>query len=281
MPRPPQAWFTEKRTVLALASLPFLIGIIWGIYQVTAVVTALNGRGSPLAMTFLVSLLLLWWVPLSWLEKPHTANADQQAKLDGLVVTVHVPVYNEDPSVLKAALESILAQTRLPNRIQIVDDGSKNSYEPVRSEFLARARGMHIDTVWARTENQGKRNAQMTTLAKDNADIFVTLDSDSTLDRRAIAEGLKPFADPRVTSVAGMIVVWNSRTNFLTRLTCMLYTPFTRGFRSAQSVLGQVLVNSGTLAFYRAAVVRKYAGVYENETFMGQKMQMNDDSMEL
>jgi hyaluronan synthase len=39
------------------------------------------------------------------------------------------------------------------------------------------------------------------------------------------------------------------------------------------------MVNSGTLAFYRGEIVRKYAGVYENEEFFGRPMQMNDDSM--
>ncbi|MDG9688493.1 hypothetical protein QC281_00005 [Streptomyces sp. DH17] len=34
--------------------------------------------------------------------------------------------------------------------------------------------------------------------------------------------------------------------------------------------------NSGTLAFYRARVVRDVAGVYENEMFRGRPMQMND-----
>jgi cellulose synthase/poly-beta-1,6-N-acetylglucosamine synthase-like glycosyltransferase len=119
----------------------------------------------------------------------------------------------------------------------------------------------------------------MHVLADDPGDVFVTVDSDSVLDREAVAEGLKPFADPKVTSVAGCVLVLNSRRNLLTRLTCVLYTPFTRGFRSAQSVLKRVMVNSGTLAFYRAETVRARAGVYEHETFAGRSMQMNDDSM--
>jgi hyaluronan synthase len=119
----------------------------------------------------------------------------------------------------------------------------------------------------------------MHVLARDPGDIFITLDSDSVLDRNAVAEGLKPFHDRKVKSVAGCVVVLNSRTNPLTLMLCMLYTPFTRGFRSAQSVLKRVMVNSGTLAFYRGEVVRAYAGVYENERFCGRPMQMNDDSM--
>ncbi len=68
-----------------------------------------------------------------------------------------------------------------------------------------------------------------------------------------MAEGLKPFADPAVQSVAGQVLVLNHDTNGLTRLITLLYLPFTRGLRSAQSVLRRVTINSGTLAFYRPA----------------------------
>ncbi|WP_052422613.1 glycosyltransferase family 2 protein [Nonomuraea candida] len=116
-------------------------------------------------------------------------------------------------------------------------------------------------------------------LAEDDGDVFLTLDSDSILDRHAVREGLAPFADPQVQSVAGHVLVLNRTANLLTRMTCVLYLPFTRGLRSAQSVLRRVTINSGTLAFYRANVVRRCAGAYENEHFRGRPMQMNDDSM--
>src|SRR5262249_31977869 len=141
------------------------------------------------------------------------------------------------------------------------------------------ARAAGIDATWQRTGNQGKRHAQMTAMAGDESDVIVTLDSDSILDFRAIEEGVRPVADPEVTSVAGLVAVLNTKKNWLTFLTAMMYTPFTRGFRSAQSVLRCVLVNSGTLALYRGSVIRHYAGVYENEKFWGRPMQMNDDSM--
>ncbi|MEV6838359.1 glycosyltransferase family 2 protein [Streptomyces sp. NPDC051133] len=167
-----------------------------------------------------------------------------------------------------------------------MDDGSIDkrtggaiTYDSVRSWFTDRARAQGIEATWTRTVNRGKRHAQMEVLATDPADVFITLDSDSVLDRRAIHEGLKPFADPKVKSVAGMVVVLNSRDNLLTFMTSMLYLPFTRGFRSAQSVLKRVMVNSGTLAFYRGEVIRKYADAYPNETFRGRPMQMNDDSL--
>lgn len=282
---PPTAWYLSKRRIVVVGSLPVAVFTVWAIYHALAVVKALTGHGNVLALTWTVTFLLMWWVPLSWFELPHRGARHSAARRRGprehLVTAVQIPVYNEDPATLQACLLSLLNQTRIPDRVHVVDDGSTSpeDYEPVRAWWEAQARLAGIEQTWTRTVNRGKRHAQMEVLADDPADIFITLDSDSVLDSKAIAEGLKPFADHRVMSVAGMVVVWNMRTNWLTLLTCMLYTPFTRGFRSAQSLLGRVMVNSGTLAFYRGEVVRYYAGSYEHEDFRGRPMQMNDDSM--
>ncbi|WP_345621271.1 glycosyltransferase family 2 protein [Streptomyces ziwulingensis] len=270
----------------ALTALPLVLLAGWAGWHLLRLTAWRDGSDPGLGFVWLVSFLLLWWLPLCWLERPVPATTAQRSMLDGLAVTVQIPVYNEDPEALRACLASVLAQTRRVQRVRVVDDGSVDTetgrpllYEAERDRFLAAAAALGIEATWDRTPNWGKRWAQMHVLAADDADIFVTLDSDSVLDVKAVAEGLKPFADPRVRSVAGLIVPLNVRTNLLTRLTTVLYVPFTRGLRSAQSVLGSVLINSGTLAFYRADVVRRHAGVYERETFRGVPMQMNDDSM--
>ncbi|MEU8907018.1 glycosyltransferase family 2 protein [Streptomyces mirabilis] len=282
----PRAWWAGNRRNVALAAVPLTGAALWAIEHAIATAVAFTGHGNSMALAWLVSFLLLWWIPLSWMEKPVTTTVRQQRILDELVVTVQVPVYNEDEPALRDCLMSVFDQTRPVDRIRVVDDGSINkstntliTYDATKAWFLEEARRRGILGTWDRTVNRGKRHAQMHVLADDPGDIFVTLDSDSILDREAVAEGLKPFRDPHVTSVAGCVIVLNSRTNLLTRMLCMLYTPFTRGFRSAQSVLKRVMVNSGTLAFYRADVVRAHAGIYENEQFLGRPMQMNDDSM--
>jgi hyaluronan synthase len=281
--RPPTARYIHRAPGALLAAL--LVGLFttWALWHAAATVRAFTGHGSPLALTFTATFLLMWWVPLSWFERPageRPRHGPHSRRGSGKpVVTVQIPVYNEDPATLRACLRSLLAQTRLPDKVLLVDDGSSVDYTQVKAWWLHAAAQAGIFRTWQRTENRGKRHAQMHVLAHDDADIYVTLDCDSVLDPRAIEEGLKPFRDTRVTSVAGMVVVWNMRRNALTYLTCLLYTPFTRGFRSAQSMLGRVMVNSGTLAFLRADIVRKYAGSYENEQFRGRPMQMNDDSM--
>ncbi|WP_247707234.1 glycosyltransferase [Streptomyces sp. RT42] len=270
----------------ALVALPFVIVTGWATWHLLELTVWRDGTDPGLGVVWLVSFLLLWWLPMCWLERPATVTESERPGVDGLRVTVQIPVYNEDPQALRACLESVLGQSRRVQRVRVVDDGSVDGatgapllYEAERALLLREAGRLGIEATWDRTPNRGKRWAQMHVLHEDDADVFVTLDSDSVLDEHAVAEGLKPFADPRVKSVAGLVVPLNVKTNLLTRLTAVLYLPFTRGLRSAQPVLGSVLINSGTLAFYRAEVVRKHAGVYERESFRGVPMQMNDDSM--
>ncbi|WP_405009973.1 glycosyltransferase [Kitasatospora sp. NBC_01539] len=283
----PGARHAPSRLLVLTAVAPVTAFAGWAIAHTTAAVREIAGHtgSGVMSIPWLVSFLLLWWVPVAWLERPRTAPAQARAALDGLTVTVQIPVYNEDPAALRACLHSVLVQSRPVTRIRVVDDGSAHpdgtpiTYDDVRAELIGRAAAHDIAVTWDRTPNRGKRWAQMHVLADDDADVFVTLDSDSVLDVHAVAEGLKPFADPEVQSVAGQVLVLNHDTGALTRLINLLYLPFTRGLRSAQSVLRRVTINSGTLAFYRADVVRDAAGVYEREEFCGRPMQMNDDSM--
>jgi hyaluronan synthase len=275
----PVAIYRGRVAWISLATVPIAGFTVWSVIHVVSVIHALGGHGNTLTFAWAFSFLLLWWVPLSWFERPARTSSRQQRQLNEMTMVVQVPVYNEDPVALRACLESVFDQTRQPDRIRVVDDGSADPLPVIRDWYLDECARFGIDGTWTQQHNQGKRHAQMNVLRHDDSDIIVTLDSDSILDRQALAEGLKPFADPRVTSVAGLVAVLNTKTNWLTFLTAMLYTPFTRGFRSAQSVLKRVTVNSGTLAFYRGEVIRRYAGVYENETFRKRPMQMNDDSM--
>jgi hyaluronan synthase len=112
-----------------------------------------------------------------------------------------------------------------------------------------------------------------------HADIFVTIDSDSALDRRAIAEGLKPFADRRVVSVAGLETAINIDRNLLTRAIGHRSLVFQLFAMSAQSVArGTVLINPGAFSLYRAPMIRKIVPSYLGETFFGVPVTLGDDT---
>lgn len=196
------------------------------------------------------------------------------------VVAVLVPLFNEDEHVLERVLSGLLDQTRLPDAIAVVDDGSTCGYESVKEDFLTAAGAVGVAATWDRTQNRGKRHAQARALAHvPEATVLVTVDSDSILDRRAVERGLRAFADPRVQSVAAVVLTENLHRNVLTRMVDIVCVGLQLFERSACSVFGAVLVNSGACAFYRAAVVRDNLAAYLSETILHRPVQFSDDSL--
>ncbi len=215
---------------------------------------------------------------LAWLERPYTVTPRQQGVLDSLWVTVVIPVFNEDPAALDLCIRAVMEQERLPQEVVVIDDGSTVAYPGVRT-YWGQMRPYGVRFHWLRQPNSGKRHAQAIAFRNSTyAHIFVTLDSDTVLERRAIGEGLKPFADRRVTSVAGIEMGLNMKRNWLTRIAACRQLIWQVTVCAAQSVRGQVLVNRGTFALYRGDVVRRYLTAYESETFFGRPVSMSDDS---
>jgi hyaluronan synthase len=230
--------------------------------------------------TVAFSFVALQWV-VSWLERPYTVTPQQQACLDQMRVTVNIPVYNEEPVVLDRVMYALFAQTRLPSRVDVVDDGSTNEdYSQVRDYWLAH-HPRSVELNWRRYPNVGKKRAQARTFGSDPAaDVFVTLDSDTTLADNALEEGLKPFADPRVHSVAGIELAWNYSRSLLTRIKGVNALIWQFTVCSAQNVAGgNVLVNRGTYALYRGSMIRETLGPYIGETLFGRPVMLGDDTM--
>lgn len=240
-------------------------------------------HGATLAAAWTVlSSSIIFHLCLANSPRRFLATGRQGRILDRLFVTVNVPVYNEDPDTLRLVICSLFAQTRLPNRVEVVVNGpTAPDYGVVIAEFRSIAAFYpQVEASWIRTPVPGKRNAQARTFSDGGqADVFVTVDSDTILDPDAIRNGLKPFADPGITSVAAVMITYNSDRNFLTRLTEVWFTTFQTFMRAAWSRLGCVLVNSGCLAFYRADVIRPALPAYVRETFLGRPVEFSDDSL--
>ena len=184
-----------------------------------------------------------------------------------------IPCYNEDPALLARVLESCRWQTRQPYAVVVTDDGSTVSNAEVQAACP--------DVIWLRTVNRGKKHAQSEGFREVPwADIFLAIDSDSALERRAIEEGLKPFAYPRVQSVAAVEMALNWRKNILTRATAARSLAFQLFAMSSQSVAGgSVPICPGAASFYRASLIWKVLPSYLGGTFCGQPCILGDDTM--
>ncbi|MFF0139727.1 glycosyltransferase [Streptomyces sp. NPDC005227] len=273
-------------------AITLLAAAAWATHHAAQAANYGDTTGSRLAAVWAITFVLLLGQTLMYhAERPARPSARARRQLDALHVAVLLPVYNEDEGYLRLALESMLAQTRRPDSVHVVDDGSGIrdadgniieiiDYPTVRAWWTAAAAAAGIAMTWHRQPNSGKRHAQAAGVAASpGADVYVTVDSDSCLAATALEEILLPLARPRVQSVAGIVLATNHRTNLLTRITDLWFTTGQLTDRSALSAMGAVLVNSGPLAAYRAAVIRNNLDGYLNETFLGRPVMFSDDSL--
>lgn len=148
---------------------------------------------------------------LAHLHRDVRPRPSQAAALAKLRVTVVVPLYNEDMPTVHRMLDSLAAQTRPVQRIHIVNDGSRLAVGP-DGEFddvAAVVDGwrplmpQHTEMRYDRIANSGKRHAQAVAFRADpDANVFVTVDSDTVLDPHAIEYGLAPLCRRKVNAVA-------------------------------------------------------------------------------
>lgn len=190
-----------------------------------------------------------------------------------LTTAVIIPLYNEDPLAFIGCLRSVMLAGS--DEVWVVDDGS--TQHKCAEIAWGLARGFDRVHVLELPENRGKRHAMAAAFRQSGADIFITVDSDTVLDRDAIREGLKPFGDHRVQGVTGVVRALNPTENLLTRLIDVRYASAFMLDRLAQSLFGSVLCACGSLAFWRADLVRENLEDFESQTFLGVPVQYGDD----
>ncbi|MBD8058429.1 glycosyltransferase family 2 protein [Cellulomonas sp. JH27-2] len=252
--------------------------VAWATYRLLTITSG----GHPVLGVYLCGIaLLVWQLASAAFDRPVQASRQHAAALAAARVAVLVPVYNEADDILRANLASLLRQTHLPAVVSVVDDGSTTGdYAVVHDWFVVAAESAGVAVRWERQANGGKRSAQVAAARTcRDVDFYVTVDSDTQLDARAIEESMQPFADPQVQSVAGTILLTNYDTNLLTRVQELWFHSMQKVDRAALSRFGAVLVNSGALATYRPDVLWDNVDDYLGETLFGRPVHSSDDSL--
>ncbi len=96
----------------------------------------------------------------------------------GLTVAVIIPTYNRAHLVCEA-IDSCLAQTRIPDEIIVVDDGSTDNTQTVLAKYSA-------PVIVVRQENAGLSSARNTGINHATSDLIAFLDDDDTLTKNSI-----------------------------------------------------------------------------------------------
>jgi hyaluronan synthase len=195
------------------------------------------------ATTLFVAVAIMLVVTMAAAVRPRRDSFRPMA--EGKVVVV-VPAYNENPDTLRASIQSLLDQTRLPDAIVVVDDGSKTPVVPFPHPLIT----------WTRQENAGKRHAQIAGLAgHEDADFILTVDSDSVVHPDALEQLLRTMSCPEVQAVTGHGVVRNWSKNLTTRLVDLEFVVGNLTARRLRSSAGVVAPCSGPLSLYRASLL--------------------------
>lgn len=250
-------------------------------WLVLAVVTGLvllgvldyHWRKLGLAHSYQAPTNLLAFIWLFGLIMMAYTNETFKGNPDKLKTCAVITVYNEDPGTFKKMLKSLNKQTQKLDKVIIIDDGSQTP--DCWNIYKAWETTLKSDYIYKK--NAGKREAQAVAFRRYKAEVYVTIDSDTVLDEKAVEEGLKPFSEPKVMSVAGLLVGLNDRTSLLTRLIDLGFVLSFLNGRAAWSRVHSVAVNCGGLAFYRGEVIHKHLEEYLAQTVMGKKVTSGDD----
>ncbi|MEM6864904.1 MAG: glycosyltransferase [Bacteroidota bacterium] len=191
--------------------------------------------------------------------------------------TIIVPAYNEGKQVWNTLLS--LAESDYPlEKLQLlaVDDGSGDD----TWHWIQKAKERLGDALMVHKQprNMGKRHALYHGFKTGKGEIFVTVDSDSEVNRDTLRNLVSPFVTNKSCgAVAGNIRVLNKKKAILPKMLDVSFVLSFEFVRSAESTFNSVLCTPGALAAYRRDAVFGCLEEWINQTFMGQPSDIGED----
>jgi hyaluronan synthase len=219
-------------------------------------------------------LLFLLFILVHYLQyKPIESAEDDELP----TCTIIVPAYNEG-SFVYDTLMSISASDYPKHKIQLmaIDDGSKDD----TWVWMQKAKEKLGDflTIYQQPENMGKRYALYRGFKLATGEVFITIDSDSLIDKKTLRNLVAPFVvDNNCGAVAGNVKIHNVKKALIPKMLNVSFA-FSFGFiRAAQSKMKTVLCTPGALSAYKKEAVMNCLEAWINQTFLGVKTDIGED----
>lgn len=180
-------------------------------------------------------------------------------------VSVIIPAWNEEVGVLHT-IYSILKSGYRNVEVFVINDGSTDSTHEKMRRFLRKYNHFRcnnkIPVYYKVKENGGKSRAINHGLKYATGEIVLTIDADSVVDEKAIANIVKHFIDPEVMTVAGNVKIGNrSQTIGLIQQLEYMYGFY---FKKADSLMNSIYIVGGAAAAYRRNIFSK-VGVFDED----------------
>ncbi len=158
-------------------------------------------------------------------------------------ISILIPAHNEERSI-RATIDSCLMQTRTPDQILVVNDGSTDRTAEILATF-----GDKIQVVTIPQATGNKSFAQQEGLKHITGDIFIATDGDTMLESRFV-EMIEPhFEKKEVSAVAGYVK--SIKNNWLTACREIDYAIGQDLHKRAQSNIGFLFVIPGCAGAFR------------------------------
>lgn len=166
-------------------------------------------------------------------------------------LTVLVPAYNEAESV-GDTVRSLLAQTRVPAAVIVIDDCSTDD-----TAAVARAAGARV--ICPPSNTGSKAGAQNFALPFVATEFVMAIDADTTLALDAIEKLAPAFDDAKVAAACGFVLPRHVRTIWERGRYIEYLFAFTF-YKQVQDFYGRPMISSGCFSMYRTAVLRQMGG---------------------
>nr|WP_312075754.1 glycosyltransferase [Chryseobacterium sp.] len=132
--------------------------------------------------------------------------------------------------------------------------------------------------IYKQPENRGKRHALHRGFTTGTGEIFITIDSDSIIEKDTIRNMASPFVvSENCGGVAGNVKVLNKKQGIIPRMLNVSFVFSFEFIRSAQSSLGFVLCTPGALSAYRRDAVLNCLEEWIDQKFMGEIATIGED----
>lgn len=237
----PAATTSLRHLRTTAATLLWLVGVLLAVVRAPPRVPVADGVPTPASAP----------VPRVRDGAERRAIAEPEAAAVPGTLTVIVPAYNEEGFVADT-VRSILAQTRPPELLIVVDDGSDDGTAEV-----ARAAGA---TVIRPPENTGsKAGAQNFALKDVTTELVMAIDADTTLAPDAIALLLVALDDRRVAAACGFVLPRRVRSICERGRYIEYLFAFSFG-KQIQEYYSRPMISSGCFSAYRTATLKDAGG---------------------
>lgn len=191
--------------------------------------------------------------------------------------TIIVPAYNEGKLVYET-LKSIASSNYPKEKMEImaIDDGSRDDtwfwINKANSDLN------NILTVYQQPVNKGKRHALHRGFTTGTGEIFITIDSDSVVEKNTVRNMASPFVvNKNCGGAAGNVKVLNKNHGIIPKMLNVSFVFSFEFIRSAQSSLGFVLCTPGALSAYRREAVLHCLNDWIEQKFLGQSATIGED----